>query len=133
MNKTAMKMTSSSFSLKKTIGNISLSGKLTSSGRVNKYDGHFLECDGFPANLGSICSVATSDGATTLAEIIVETHLDRGELSSRPSGRRASEFFHRSSSLSPRSCRDLAWALWVVERAEGDSFAGLAERVVAET
>ena len=70
MNKTAMKMASSSFSLNKTIENIGLSGKLTSSGRVNKYDGHFLECDGFPANLGSICSVATSDGAETLAEII---------------------------------------------------------------
>ena len=65
-----MKMASSSFSLNKTIENIGLSGKLTSSGRVNKYDGHFLECDGFPANLGSICSVATSDGSETLAEII---------------------------------------------------------------
>ena len=49
--------------------NIGLS-ELMSSGRVNKYDGHFLECDGFPANLGSICSVATSDGAETYAEII---------------------------------------------------------------
>ena len=66
----AIEMASSSFSLNKTIENIGLSGKLTSSGRVNKYDGHFLECDGFPANLGSICSVATSDGAETLAEII---------------------------------------------------------------
>ena len=47
-----------------------MSGKLTTSGRVNKYDGHFLECDGFPANLGSICSVETSDGTETLAEII---------------------------------------------------------------
>ena len=65
-----MEMVSSSFSLNKTIENIGLSGRLTSSGRVNKYDGHFLECDGFPANLGSICSVATSDGAETLAEII---------------------------------------------------------------
>ena len=29
-----------------------------------------MECDGFPANLGSICSVETSDGIDTLAEII---------------------------------------------------------------
>ena len=60
----------SSLSLTEAINSITLSGKLTSSGRVNKYDGHFLECDGFPANLGSICSVATSDGTNTLAEII---------------------------------------------------------------
>ena len=61
---------SSSLSLIETIDSITLSGKVTTSGRVNKYDGHFLECDGFPANLGSICSVETSDGTDTLAEII---------------------------------------------------------------
>ena len=60
----------SSLSLTETIDSITLSGKVTTSGRVNKYDGHFLECDGFPANLGSICSVETSDGTDTLAEII---------------------------------------------------------------
>ena len=60
----------SSLSLTQAIDSINLSGKLTTSGRVHKYDGHFLECDGFPANLGSICSVATSDGTETLAEII---------------------------------------------------------------
>ncbi len=60
----------SSQSLIETIDSITLSGKVTTSGRVNKYDGHFLECDGFPANLGSICSVETSDGTDTLAEII---------------------------------------------------------------
>ena len=60
----------SSISLIETIDSITLSGKVTTSGRVNKYDGHFLECDGFPANLGSICSVETSDGTDTLAEII---------------------------------------------------------------
>ena len=65
-----MKLKNNSFSLKQTLESINLSGKLTTSGRVNKYDGHFLECDGFPANLGSICSVATSDGTETLAEII---------------------------------------------------------------
>ena len=65
-----MMIKSSSLSLIETIDSITLSGKLTTSGRVNKYDGHFLECDGFPANLGSICSVETSDGTDTLAEII---------------------------------------------------------------
>ena len=65
-----MKLKNNSYSLKQVVESINLSGKLTTSGRVNKYDGHFLECDGFPANLGSICSVATSDGTETLAEII---------------------------------------------------------------
>ena len=60
----------SSLSLTQAIDSINLSGKLTTSGRVHKYDGHFLECDGFPANLGSICSINTSDGTETLAEII---------------------------------------------------------------
>ena len=63
-------MKNSSSSIKQAINSINLSGTLTTSGRVNKYDGHFLECDGFPANLGSICSVATSNGTETLAEII---------------------------------------------------------------
>jgi flagellum-specific ATP synthase len=65
-----MMIKNSSLSLIETIDSITLSGKVTTSGRVNKYDGHFLECDGFPANLGSICSVETSDGTDTLAEII---------------------------------------------------------------
>jgi flagellum-specific ATP synthase len=65
-----MMIKNSSLSLIETIDSITLSGKVTTTGRVNKYDGHFLECDGFPANLGSICSVETSDGTDTLAEII---------------------------------------------------------------
>jgi flagellum-specific ATP synthase len=65
-----MKLKNNSYSLKQVVESINMSGKLTTSGRVNKYDGHFLECDGFPANLGSICSVETSDGTDTLAEII---------------------------------------------------------------
>ena len=57
-------------SITDSIKKIQLSGKLNISGRVTKYDGHFLECDGFPANLGSICTVAASDGTETMAEII---------------------------------------------------------------
>jgi flagellum-specific ATP synthase len=52
------------------IKKIKIKKKLRVSGRVTKYDGHFLECDGFPANLGSICSVDTPDGNSTTAEII---------------------------------------------------------------
>ena len=46
-------MKNSPSSITQAIDSINLSGTLTTSGRVNKYDGHFLECDGFPANLGS--------------------------------------------------------------------------------
>ena len=63
-------MKSKSFSINDAFKRIQLSGKLDVSGRVTKYDGHFLECDGFPANLGSICAVTTSDGTETMAEII---------------------------------------------------------------
>ena len=63
-------MENSALSITDTIKKIKLSGKLNISGRVTRYDGHFLECDGFPANLGSICTVTTSDGTETMAEII---------------------------------------------------------------
>ena len=62
---------SSAFSnINDAIRRVTISKKLSVSGRVSKYDGHFLECDGFPANLGSICSVATEDGKEATAEII---------------------------------------------------------------
>ena len=63
-------MENSALSITDTIKKFKLSGKLNISGRVTRYDGHFLECDGFPANLGSICTVTTSDGTETMAEII---------------------------------------------------------------
>ena len=63
-------MINRALSITGSIKNIQLSGRLSISGRVTKYDGHFIECDGFPANLGSICSVTTSDGMETMAEII---------------------------------------------------------------
>ena len=28
-------------------------------GHVSRYDGQIIECDGFPANIGSICEVVT--------------------------------------------------------------------------
>ena len=62
---------SSAFSnINEAIKRVTISKKLSVSGRVSKYDGHFLECDGFPANIGSICSVATEDGKEVTAEII---------------------------------------------------------------
>ena len=62
----------SNLSLIDAIKKIELSGKLSISGRVTKYDGHFLECDGFPAKswLHLLSHVTTSDGTETKAEII---------------------------------------------------------------
>ena len=42
--------------------------KLT--GKVSKYDGNLLECDGFPANIGAICEVETDTGVLEKAEIV---------------------------------------------------------------
>ena len=40
------------------------------SGRVHRFDGHMIECDGFPATIGTLCSVATQEGDNIVAEII---------------------------------------------------------------
>ena len=29
------------------------------SGRVSRFDGHIIECDGFPATIGTLCQVST--------------------------------------------------------------------------
>ena len=40
------------------------------AGKVSKYDGNLLECDGFPANIGALCEVETDTGALEKAEIV---------------------------------------------------------------
>ena len=40
------------------------------SGRVSRFDGHMIECGGFPATIGTLCNIETEDGGTTVAEII---------------------------------------------------------------
>ena len=40
------------------------------SGRVSRFDGHIIECDGFPATIGTLCQVETKKGETTNAEVI---------------------------------------------------------------
>jgi len=45
-------------------------GKTTLSGRVSRYDGLLLECDGFPVSVGSVCSVQTTHGVDVLGEVI---------------------------------------------------------------
>ena len=39
-------------------------------GRVSKYDGNLLECDGFPANIGALCEVETENGKLEKAEVV---------------------------------------------------------------
>ena len=40
------------------------------SGRVSRFDGHIIECNGFPATIGTLCQVDTQKGETTNAEVI---------------------------------------------------------------
>jgi len=40
------------------------------SGRVSRYDGLLLECDGFPVSVGSVCAVQTTDGRDVKGEVI---------------------------------------------------------------
>jgi flagellum-specific ATP synthase len=40
------------------------------SGRVSRFDGHIIECDGFPTTIGTLCQVDTGTGETTIAEVI---------------------------------------------------------------
>jgi flagellum-specific ATP synthase len=44
--------------------------KSTLSGRVSRYDGLLLECDGFPVSVGSVCAVKTATGGEVLGEVI---------------------------------------------------------------
>ena len=39
-------------------------------GRVCRFDGQFIECDGFPAPIGSLCEIDTITGTPAMAEII---------------------------------------------------------------
>lgn len=40
------------------------------SGRVSRYDGLLMECDGFPVSVGTVCSVQTVDNGHVLGEVI---------------------------------------------------------------
>ena len=56
--------------LKTDIDTLELGKPIQLSGRVSRFDGHIIECDGFPATIGTICEVNTEDGKTTNAEVI---------------------------------------------------------------
>jgi len=40
------------------------------SGRVSRFDGHMIECGGFPATIGTLCRIETDGGNSAIAEII---------------------------------------------------------------
>jgi flagellum-specific ATP synthase len=40
------------------------------SGRVTRFDGHIIECGGFPATIGTLCRVETEGSSSAVAEII---------------------------------------------------------------
>ena len=45
------------------------------SGRVSRFDGHIIECDGFPATIGTLCEIDTQDGNRVNAEVIGQSCL----------------------------------------------------------
>ena len=40
------------------------------SGKVNRFDGNIIQCDGFPAHVGTLCTVQVSKKTSVTAEII---------------------------------------------------------------
>ena len=40
------------------------------SGRVSRFDGHMIECDGFPATIGTLCEIIDDNNGSIAAEII---------------------------------------------------------------
>ena len=53
-----------------TIDTLNFDKPIQLSGRVSRFDGHIIECDGFPATIGTICLVDVQKGETTNAEVI---------------------------------------------------------------
>ena len=43
------------------IQSLTMDRHLSMFGHVSRYDGQVIECGGFPANIGSLCSVETDD------------------------------------------------------------------------
>lgn len=63
-------MTSLASKVLSTIDQISIDRPEKHFGQVSRFDGQFVECDGFPAPIGSLCHIDTITGTAALAEII---------------------------------------------------------------
>lgn len=57
-------------SLLSDIKKIDFGNPIQFSGKVNKFDGQIIQCDGFPAHVGTLCKVHVSDDEYVNAEII---------------------------------------------------------------
>ena len=56
--------------LSKTVLEFSGHDHVSMSGRVTRFDGHMIECGGFPATIGTLCRIKTEGGSSAIAEII---------------------------------------------------------------
>ena len=56
--------------LSKSVVSINTNKPVSISGRVSRYDGQMVECDGFPATIGSLCEIDTETNLPAIAEII---------------------------------------------------------------
>ena len=56
--------------LSKTVLGFSEHDHVSMSGRVTRFDGHIIECGGFPATIGTLCRIKTEGGSSVVAEII---------------------------------------------------------------
>ena len=56
--------------LEEDIDGLGLRRPYSVSGRVSRFDGQIIECDGFPATIGTLCEVDTQGGAWVNAEVI---------------------------------------------------------------
>ena len=56
--------------LTRSISSMALDKPISISGKVSKYDGQMVECDGFPATIGSLCKIETETDMPATAEII---------------------------------------------------------------
>ena len=56
--------------LSERVSRIDLQRPVELSGKVNRYDGNMLQCDGFPATIGALCAVETENDEAAIAEVI---------------------------------------------------------------
>lgn len=52
------------------ISSATLNKNLNMSGRVSKFDGVMISCDGFPANIGALCSIETDTSFWATGEVV---------------------------------------------------------------
>ena len=56
--------------IQQNIQNYKTNDELIYKGKVSKFDGKIIECDGFPVPIGTICKIESNDNKTVTGEII---------------------------------------------------------------